>query len=104
MSLDRKLGQVLSRFHEIEALLATGTLASAEFTKLSREYSDLGPLAELIRTYTKAKTDQADLEPLLSDPEMKKMAEEDFYRLKEEIPRLEKAIQVALLPKDEADA
>jgi peptide chain release factor 1 len=104
MSLDRKLEQVLSRFHEIEALLATGTLESAEFTKLSREYAEIGPLCALIRDYRKAKADQKDLEPLLSDPEMKKMAEEDFYRLKDEIPRLEKEIQVALIPKDPADA
>src|SRR4051812_11169411 len=107
MSLDRKLGQVLSRFHEIEALLATGALGSGEFTQLSKEYAELSPLAELIRNLKDAKVEMKDLEGIISDPladkEMKSLAEEDFYRLKEEIPKLEKDIQFALIPKDEAD-
>lgn len=108
MSLDRKLDQVLGRFQEIEALMATGKLASDEFTKLSREYSDLTPLAALIRDYKKAKNEFVDLEGIMSDPssdkEMKEMAEEDYYKLKENLPELEKQIHIALLPKDAADA
>jgi len=108
MSLDRKLDQVLSRFHEIEALMATGSLASDAFTKLSKEYAELTPLAALIRDFNKAKAEQKDLESLMSDPkadrEMKALAEGEFYRLKEELPKFEKSIQMALLPKDAADA
>ncbi len=108
MSLDRKLDQVLSRFQEIEALLATGTLASDVFTKLSREYSDLSPLTELIREYKKARVDMSEMEALAkdssADKDMRALAEDEFYRLKEHVPELEKDIQLALLPKDEADA
>jgi peptide chain release factor 1 len=104
MSLDRKLDQVLGRFQEIESLMSAGTLPSDKFTELSKEYSELTPLAALIRAFKKARTDQKDLEPLMADKEMKAMAEADFYRLKEEIPVLEKKIQMALLPKDAADA
>ncbi|MCE9506792.1 MAG: peptide chain release factor 1 [Alphaproteobacteria bacterium] len=108
MSLDRKLGQVLGRFQEIESLMSSGSLPSEEFSKLSKEYSDLTPLAALIRDYQKARAEQKDLEQMMSDPaadkEMKALAEEDFYRLKERIPLVEKSIQVMLLPKDTADA
>lgn len=107
MSLDRKLGQVLSRFEEVEALLSTGTLASDVFTKLSREYAELTPLAELIRKYKKAQAEYADLESMMRDPaadkDMRAMAEEEFFRLKEDLPSFEKEIQIALLPKDTAD-
>jgi peptide chain release factor 1 len=107
MSLDRKLDQVLSRFQEVESLLGTGTLASDAFTKLSREYAELTPLAELIGNYKKAKHEYADLEGLMRDPagdkDMRAMAEEEYYRLKEELPLFERKIQVALLPKDAAD-
>lgn len=107
MSLDRKLGQVLSRFEEVEALLSTGTLASDVFTKLSREYAELTPLAELIRKYKKAQAEYADLESMMRDPaadkDMRAMAEEEFFRLKEDLPSFEKEIQIALLPKDAAD-
>ena len=106
MSLDRKLDQVLGRFQEIEALMSSGTLASDNFSKLSKEYSDLTPLAARIRDFKKAKAEMKDLETLMTgtDKEMKEMAEADFYRLKEQLPLLEKEIQLALVPKDEADA
>ena len=108
MSLDNKLNQVLGRFQEIESLMSSGDLPSEEFTKLSKEYSDLTPLTELIRDYKKAKTDIHETLEMMQDSsldkEMKALAEEDFYRLKEHIPVLEKNIQMALLPKDEADA
>jgi peptide chain release factor 1 len=106
MSLDRKLDQVLGRFQEIESLMASGTLASDNFSKLSKEYSDLTPLAGRIRDFKKAKSEMKDLETLMTgtDKEMKEMAEADYYRLKEQLPLLEKEIQLALLPKDAADA
>lgn len=103
MSLDRKLSQVLGRFQEIESLMSSGTLPSEEFSKLSKEYSDLTPLCALIRDYQKAQAEQKDLESLMADKEMKAMAEAEFYRLKEQIPVFEKNIQLALLPKDAAD-
>jgi len=108
MSLDRKLDQVLGRFQEIEALMSSGNLPSDSFSKLSKEYSDLTPLAGRIRDLKKARAEMKDLESLMSDAgadkEMKTMAEEDYYKLKEQIPSFEKEIQLALLPKDAADA
>jgi len=107
MSFERKLDQVLGRFKEIEAVMSTGSLESDEFTKLSKEYADMSSLAEFIVEYKKAKKEQDDLESLISDPqsdkEMKDLANEDFYRLKDEIFELEKKIQLALIPKDDAD-
>lgn len=107
MSLERKLDQVLSRFNEVEALLSSGTLASEVFTKLSREYAELTPLAALIRQYKKAHAEYADLEVLMrdtsADKDMRAMAEEEFFRLKEDLPSFEKQIQIALLPRDAAD-
>src|ERR1035437_1109323 len=106
MSLDRKLDQVLGRFNEIEALMCSGTLASDNFSKLSKEYSDLTPLTTRIRDFKKAKAEMKDLESLMAgtDKEMQEMAEADFYRLKERLSQLEKEIQLTLVPKDETDA
>jgi peptide chain release factor 1 len=108
MSLERKLDQVLARFSEVESLLGSGTLSSDKFTQLSKEYSELTPVATSIRDFKKAKAEYKDLEVLMNDPagdkEMKALAEEEFYALKEKIPELEKDIQIALLPKDAADS
>lgn len=108
MSLERKLDQVLARFQELESLLSSGNLASDVFTKLSKEYADLTSLSQTIQTFKKAKAEYAEMEALMSDPsadrEMKALAEEEFYRLKDALPQFEKDIQIALLPKDAADS
>ena len=41
---------------------------------------------------------------MLTDPEMRGLAEAELFELKERIPALEHEIRLALLPKDEADA
>lgn len=108
MSLDRKLDQVLARFYELEALLSSGNIASDSFAKMSKEYADLTDLSRLINDFKKAKSEYAETEAMMSDAsadrELKAMAEEEHYRLKDALPLLEKQIQIALLPKDAADA
>ena len=41
---------------------------------------------------------------MLSDPDMRELAEDELPRLKSRIPEVEHALQLALLPKDAADA
>ena len=107
MSLERKFDQVVARFHELEAQLATGSLPAETFTKLSKEYADLSDLAQMIMTLKTAKKDFAEMEALMSDAaadrEMRALAEEEYYALKEKIPQLERNIQLELIPKDAAD-
>ena len=40
---------------------------------------------------------------MMSDPEMKDMAEEEYYSSKEKLPSLEEELKILLLPKDEND-
>jgi peptide chain release factor 1 len=47
---------------------------------------------------------QRDANTLLDDPEMRELAEAELDELKGKIPALEHEIQLALLPKDEADS
>jgi len=107
MSFDRKLDQVLGRFKEIENLMSAGDLATEEFTKLSKEYSELTPLTASIREYKNMQQEYKDLAEMLKDEaldkEMKSMAESDWYDLKEKLPIFEHNIKMMLIPKDEAD-
>jgi len=98
-----KLKVLKSRHEELAALMSTAGLSGDKFSKLSREYSDLTPVVEAYETYEKAVADMADLEVMMSDPEMKEMATTEFYELKEKIPTLEHQLKLALIPKDEAD-
>jgi peptide chain release factor 1 len=104
MSLQEKLGPVKARYEELEALMSQGNLKGEQFVSMSREYADLGPVVEAVRAYEKALAERADLEALLSDPEMKEMAGDELRAVEKRIPALEEEIRIALLPKDEADS
>ena len=98
-----KLAQITQRFEYLEARLNAGA-APAEIAQISREYSDLKPVADEIAAYRQALDDLAEAEGWLSDPEMKALAEDEIPRLKARIPEMEQALRIALLPKDAADA
>lgn len=101
MSLDEKLTRVLTRHDELSDLLAHDP--KADIARLSKELSDLDPVVEQIRAFRRVQADFADAEVLMSDPEMKDLAEEEYHRLKKLLPEMEQAVRLALLPKDEAD-
>ncbi|WP_138465553.1 peptide chain release factor 1 [Poseidonocella sp. HB161398] len=98
-----KLDQILGRFEFLEAKLASGA-APAEIVRLSREYSDLKPVVGQIHAWRGIVADLAEAEEMLADPEMRSLAEEELPRLKTALPEAEHALQLALLPKDAADA
>ncbi len=103
MSLEKKLAPIKARHEELAALMSAGGLSGEEYTELSTEYAELTPVVEAIEGYSKALKEKADLEALLNDPEMKEMAQDDYYRLDKLIPELEQKIKKALLPKETAD-
>jgi peptide chain release factor 1 len=98
-----KLAQITQRFEYVEARLNAGALP-AEIAALSREYSELKPIAAEIAAYRQALRDLDEAEAMLSDPEMRALAEDELPRLKDAIPAMEDRLRIALLPKDAADA
>ena len=77
--------------------------AIENYAVVSKEYSDLQPIVELIKQHEAAEEELKDLASLMDDAEMKAMAEEESRALKTLLPKLEDQIQRALLPKDKAD-
>ncbi|WP_102222729.1 peptide chain release factor 1 [Acidimangrovimonas sediminis] len=98
-----KLAQITQRFEFLEAKLSAGAPPS-EIAALSREYSELKPVVVQIAAYRQARDDYDEAEAMLSDPEMRSLAEEELPRLKARIPEMEQALRLALLPRDAADA
>ncbi len=98
-----KLAQITQRFEFLEAKLNAGA-SPAEIATLSREYSDLKPVADEITHYRRALDDLAEAELMLADPEMRSLAEDEIPRLKSRIPDMEQALRLALLPRDADDA
>ena len=72
--------------------------------KLNREQKELAPVVEAFRAYRRAESDLRDAQELLSDPEMKEMAQEELESAKETIARLEEELKVLLLPQDPNDS
>ena len=71
--------------------------------KLLREKNDLQPIVEAYEAYRRAEMDMAQAEELLSDPEMKDMAQEEFAAAKAQKQELLEKLQILLLPKDPND-
>ncbi|SLN11182.1 Peptide chain release factor 1 [Pseudoruegeria aquimaris] len=98
-----KLEQITQRFQFLEAQMAEGG-SGADLAALAREYSELKPVVEEIAAYRQLLQDLEDAQAMLSDPEMKALAEEEIAAMKARLPEMEAALQLALLPKDAADA
>ncbi len=103
MPLTETLARVLARHDELRDTLSQPGLAAQQFTKLSKEYSDLTPVSEAIAELTNAQKELAEAEAMLADPEMQAEAKQEIEKLKPKIPALEKQVQRMLLPKDAAD-
>lgn len=101
-----QLRAVELKYTEIEARLAANeTYADPELvTRLNREQRELEPLVTAYRALLRAQEAQAGAEELLSDPEMKELAQEELAQAKADIERLEHEIKVLLLPKDPNDS
>ncbi|MFS4579969.1 peptide chain release factor 1 [Phaeobacter sp. C3_T13_0] len=97
-----RIDQILQRFQYLEAVMAEGP-AGADIAALAKEYSDLRPVAEQITAYRRLMSDLDEAEQMLADPDMAALAEEELPELRAALPEAEHALQLALLPRDEAD-
>ena len=98
-----RLVQIVQRFEFLEAQLNAGP-APDQIARISREYAELKPVVEQIARWQAARDGLAEAEAMLADPEMRELAEDELARLRDEMPVLEQALRIALLPRDAADA
>lgn len=98
-----RLAQISARFAELEARLASGTLEGADFVAASRDYAELEPVARAAEEVTSMR---GELESLaaLDDPDMRELAEEEMARIRDALPQAERALSIAMLPRDNADS
>ena len=99
-----RLAQIAHRFAELEARMASGQLEGEAFVQASRDYAELEPVAKAAAEVTAMREEVASLTAMLADPEMKAMAEEELADLRQRLPAAERALSLAMLPRDEADA
>jgi peptide chain release factor 1 len=101
-----RLDALLHRHALVENELATN-LSRDEFVKLSREFSELGPVIDAIKAYRAVSAEIGELDALIADPstdaEMHKLVESEKPGLQARKDRLEREISLVLIPKDAMD-
>ena len=101
-----KLKMLSARLDELEMRLSAPDLYDdpARAARLLRERNELEPIVEAYRAYERAQQQLADATEMLSDPDMKELAQEELQQAKSDIARLEGELKLLLLPKDPNDA
>ncbi len=103
MIMEEKLRDIQKRADEIGNQMNSGDVSGDELAKLSKEYSRLSELLPLIDEYFQTVKGIQDADELQHDPDFHAMAIEQMAELKGKLPDIEKRLQIALLPRDEAD-
>jgi len=97
-----KLAVILNRFDAVQAEM-NADVPPERFVALSKEFSELQPVAEAARGLEEARRADEEAREMLADPEMVAMALEELEVLSKKLPKLEQEMQILLLPKDAAD-
>ena len=74
-----------------------------EWQKAMKEHASMEEIVLKFREYKKIKQSMEEAEELMQDPDMKELAEEEYYASKEKLPKLEEELKVLLIPKDPDD-
>ena len=100
-----KLKNIARRYEEIQHRLNQPETYEdvAVSTKLQKEQNKLEPLMETYEAYLAAVQTMEDAELLMSDPEFRELAKEEFEQAKVDRSRLEHELKILLLPKDPND-
>ncbi len=100
-----KLNLIEAKYSQIEAQLgASETYSDPELVaKLNKEQAELQPLVDAYRVYRRTLDAKSQAEEMMSDPELKELAQEEYQQALDDLPRLERELQILLLPKDPND-
>lgn len=100
-----KLEAVEKRYDELTKLIADPEIISnqAEWQKLMKEHASIEDIVIKFREYKKTKQDMEEAEELMQDPDMKELAESEYYSAKEQLPKIEEELKILLIPKDPDD-
>ncbi|OGB89541.1 peptide chain release factor 1 [candidate division WOR-1 bacterium RIFCSPHIGHO2_01_FULL_53_15] len=104
MFLD-KLDKVEKRCLELEKLLSSAEIISdrEQFTKLSKELSEVKPVVDKYRNYQNILRSIKEAEAMLGEKEMQELAKEELKDLEAKKTTLFQELEVLLAPKDPFD-
>ena len=100
-----KLRQLENRYSELAQRMEMGDIYAdpAAYTKCVREMKELEPIVNAYREYTGCEKAMQEAEELMSDPEFKELAQEEYNEAKARFEELGEEIKILLLPRDPND-
>ncbi len=100
-----KLEAIEKRYEELTKEISDPDVIAnqVEWQKAMKEHAGLEELVQKFREYKKVKKEMEEAEELMTDPEMKELAETEYYDKKEQLPKLEEELKFLLIPKDPDD-
>ena len=100
-----KLETVEKRYEELTQKISDPEIISrnSEWREYMKEHAELEPIVEKFREYKKTKQEYEEAKELMTDPEMKDLAEEEMLTAKEQLPKIEEELKILLIPKDPDD-
>jgi peptide chain release factor 1 len=104
-TLRRKLEALAERREELERLLADPSVVAdnTRFRELSREFSQLEPVANAMAEEGRARADLAAAQAMREDPELRELAEEEVTAAQARLAELDQALSLLLIPRDRRD-
>lgn len=103
--LDR-LKQLDNKYNEIQQRMESGEIFAdpTAYTKCAKELKELEPIVLCYREYCSCQKQMSDAQELMSDPEFKELAQEEYSEAKSKLEELEEKLKILLLPKDPNDS
>ena len=100
-----KLKELALRYEDLQAQLADPSVYgdAGRLRTVNRELKELAPVAETYQAYQKAEADSAAAEAMLSDPELRELAQEELAAARQEMDRLRQELKLLLIPRDPND-
>ena len=101
-----RIRQIEARRDELSALMASGELSGERFVAVSKEYAEVEPVAAAAGEVRRLRAEGESLAHMThdGDAELRAMAEEELRANAEALEAAERALALALLPRDAADA
>jgi peptide chain release factor 1 len=100
---DARIAQIEARRDELQSAMNAPDMAPDQFVRLSKDYAEIEPVAAAAREVRRIRAEIAALKEMITDPEMREMAEEEIGALERALPEAERALALKLLPRDAAD-
>ena len=104
-SIAAKLAQLSARLEELNQLLSSENVTADldNYRRLSREHAEISPVVKLYEKHRAAEQEVHGAQTMISDPEMKELAEAEIREGKQKLTQIEAELQRRLLPRDPND-